>query len=764
MTKTRLFFLLSLLCLSAGVYAQSFTGTVYYQDTKGNRDVLPFAQVYYLEHKSLLDCDEHGSFSLDLDHDATFVATYVGYSQDTVRVVAGTPSAEFCLTGSNELQEAVATARQAGLQRLSQIKTEAITAAGLCKMACCNLAESFENTASVSVGYSDAVTGARQIKLLGLSGVYTQMQDEKMPVMKGLASTFGLNYIPGQWLESILIAKGPGSVANDAGGITGIINMEHRKPLDETPLFVNVYGSSDKMFDANVVSALQLNDCWSTVLLTYFSYANSMMDHNGDGFRDDPTTRQINVANRWLYYAPSGLQVRFGFKVVDDDREGGQMGFNRKMAGEMTPAAWGSLIKNRLYNGYMKIGLPLADDQSSSIAFVTTYNHYTSQATFGCNPYDGIQDNLFANLIYHNDFNESHTLEVALTSQWDRTDEEYTRWEYGGGIYTPFPIPVRSEIQAGAMAEYTYKVGEIFTAVAGMRVDYDTYYKKWLPAPRLTVKYAPIHDLVLRGSVGRAFHAPSVFADNYGLFSSNREFMYSPAPDGKGGYAEERGLNLDMEDAVTAGANITWYLPIGEEDASFLSFEAFHTQFAHQVYADIEYKPNTTAVYLTQSATNTLQADLSLDFNEHFNALVTFRYTDPQVVVKRAYSDVTETIQRPMTSRYKGVLNLQYKTDLSKWIFDFTAQLNGPMRLPNYAADIWGMEYSPVYPMLYAQVTRKFKGLDIYAGAENITGFRQHDAILGAEDPFGADFDASVVWGPLMGRKFYLGLRYTLWK
>ena len=117
-----------------------------------------------------------------------------------------------------------------------------------------------------------------------------------------------------------------------------------------------------------------------------------------------------------------------------------------------------------------------------------------------------------------------------------------------------------------------------------------------------------------------------------------------------------------------------------------------------------------------------------------------------------------------MTSRYKGVLNLQYKTNLSKWIFDFTAQLNGPMRLPDYAARAWNMEYSPVYPMLYGQITRKLRAMDIYAGVENITGFRQHNAILGAENPFGADFDASVIWGPLMGRKFYLGFRYTLWK
>ncbi|MBP5505999.1 MAG: TonB-dependent receptor [Bacteroidales bacterium] len=663
------------------------------------------------------------------------------------------------LAEEDTLQEAVYVARGSSLKRSGKFNTEAITAAGICKMACCNLAESFENTASISVGYSDAVTGARQIKLLGLSGVYTQMQDEKMPVMRGLSSTFGFNYVPGQWLENILISKGPTSVANDSGGITGQIDMEHRKPVDETPLFVNLYGSSDKMFDGNIISALQLNDRWSTILLTYFSYANSMMDHNGDGFRDDPTTRQINVSNRWLYYDPSGLQIRFGFKVVDDDRVGGQMAFTRDMANQQRPAAWGSLIGNRLYNGYLKVGMPMNEDQSSSLAFVTTFNRYETDASFGYKRYQGLQHTWFANLLYHNDINESHTVEAALTGQFDDTGEEYRFLPEGfGSMAGSLFIPHKKEIMPGAMAEYTFRYGDHLTVLSGARLDYNSYYQKWLFAPRATIKFVPVHDLVFRGSAGRAYHSPSAFADNYGQFSNNRQLIFSYVNDQE----TNRGFNMDMEDGITFGGNVTYYLPLGDEDASFISLEYFRTDFANHVYADREWAPGITCFTMVQSATQTLQADLSLDFSEHFNALLTFRYTDPRVRIMDA--GVRKEIVRPMTNLYKGVLNLQYKTNLSKWIFDFTAQLNGPMRLPNYAATAWNMDYSPVYPMLYGQITHKMRAMDIYAGVENITGFRQHDAILGADDPFGADFDASVVWGPLMGRKFYLGLRYTLWK
>ena len=227
----------------------------------------------------------------------------------------------------DSIQTAVFTGHQAGnyLPRGKEIRTEVISAAGLCKMACCNLAESFENSASVTVGYSDAVTGAKQIRLLGLSGIYTQMLDENRPVMRGLSAPFGLSYVPGQWLESIQIAKGSTSVINGVESMTGQINMEHRKPTDEKPLFINYSAMTDSKMDLNIASSLQLNDNWSTVMLGHVSGNFATMDMNHDTLLDDPLTLQFNLANRWLYYAPSGVHVRFGFRAIRDSRTGGQM-------------------------------------------------------------------------------------------------------------------------------------------------------------------------------------------------------------------------------------------------------------------------------------------------------------------------------------------------------------------------------------------------------------------------------------------------------
>ncbi len=744
------------LCLSlVPALAQNFHGYVYYQKPNGGTEPLPFAQIYHMEREKLIETDANGEFTLKLNTRATLIATYVGYTRDTVVVEPGTAEARFYLTGENDLDESKVVAQQSTMPKLKSIKIEVITAAGLCKMACCALAESFENSASVTVGFADAVTGARQIKLLGLSGTYTQMLDENRPVMRGIASPFGMSFVPGQWLESIQIAKGPSSVINGLEAITGQINMEHRKPTDETPLFIQLYGSSDAMFEANVASAIQFNEKWSMINMAHVGGTAYKMDHNLDGFRDEPEDLQLNFTSRWLYYAPSGMQIRFGGRFLNDDRLGGQMDATKDNAYNLQNNIWGSKIRNRGVNGYFKIGVPLAEDNHANIALVTDFNHHEFNSFFGLKNYDATQNSAFANLIYQNEINEFHKVEFGATWQYDDLRN-----------LKPWSDYSRKEHAISGFGEYTYTWEEALTFVGGVNLEYNTLHG-WLFAPRANVRWAPADWVTLRALGGRGYRTANIFTDNLGIFSTGKDIVIP------------NKLDL-LEDAWTWGGNVTFYLPFGAEDTeTYLSFDYFHNDFNKQVVVDAERNMLAIEFYNLdgKSYTNTWQVDFSVNPLERFNITATFRYTDAKVTLKDQ-----GLVERPMTSRYKGVLNMQYATAMNKWTFDFTAQLNGPMRIPRYAAEVWDMETSPVYPMLYAQITRKFRGIDVYVGAENILGYRQHHAIIGAEDPFGLNFsdggmhtmtssshipqifDASNVWGPLMGRKIYIGLRYTLWK
>ena len=659
---------------------------------------------------------------------------------------------------ADSLDAAVFVSRQAGnyLSKGKEIRTEVISAAGLCKMACCNLAESFENSASVTVGYSDAVTGARQIRLLGLSGVYTQMLDETRPVMRGLSAPFGLSYVPGQWLESIQIAKGSSSVINGVECMTGQINMEHRKPTDEKPLFLNAAFMSDTKMDFNVASSLQMGYKWSTVILGHVSGNIEAHDMNNDGFLDEPQMLQFNLSNRWLYQADNGTQIRFGVRAIQDTRNGGQI--------KAIKDRWTSDILNRSLNGYFKIGVPLNEDNSQNIALVADYSYQDMDSGFGMKTYDAGQHSAFANLLYQNVISDSHRFTLGLNGTFDRYDEELIRAVWSGtALVAKTDSGITDLANAGVFGEYTYHAGDKFSAIAGLRGDW--FYKQGFKvSPRITLKYMPVEEIVIRANGGRGLRYSTPLVDNIGVFSTGKDFI--------GAYDDHI-----LEDAWTVGGNLTYYLPFGAKSNTYISFDYFRTQFAQQMVVDYEYGANQIHFYALdgkRSFTDNYQLDFSVDPVERFNITATFRYTDARIELAGK-----GLVEKPMTSRFKGVLNLQYATNLNKWIFDFTASLNGSCRVYNFMENLKDEDgrllyengRTPVYPLLYAQITRRFKGWDVYLGAENLTNFRQKNLILGSVkdadgyvNAFQPSFDASCVWGPLMGIKAHIGFRFTLWK
>jgi outer membrane receptor for ferrienterochelin and colicin len=632
------------------------------------------------------------------------------------------------------------------ISTLQPIKTELITGAGLKKMACCNLAESFENNASISVGYSDAVSGARQIRLLGLSGNYTQMLDEARPTMRGLAAPFGLSYLPGQWLESIQIAKGSGSVVNGYESIAGQINLELRKPTTAEPLFVNVYLDHFLRTEANVASSLQLNDRWNTAILAHSSVDLQKQDENNDGFMDEPMKKQFNLANRWIYMNDGGTQWRFGVQGLYESRDGGQMDFDKNAP--RNTQIYGSQIENTHVNAYSKIGIPLTGDNAHNIAFVADYTFHELHSFFGMKGYNGRQHSGFVNVLLQNFFNDKHHLTTGLSGRFDNFDETLQdKWTY----FTPsserhtssrnYDLS-RREVVGGAFGEYTYNAGNKFVLVAGLRGDYNNLHR-WLVTPRVNVKYDVTESVALRASAGRGYRSANVISDNIGMLAT--------------GYEIKIDHNLPIESAWTYGGSLIYYFKLFNDERSYLSLDYFHTNFSNQVLIDQEREPEKVWVYNLQgkSYTNTYQIDFSTEPVPRFTVSATFRYNDNKVDL--AGQGLVET---PLRDQYKGVLNLQYGTRMYKWTFDVTAQINGRSRLPNFMPD----DYSPAYPLFFAQITRKFRGMDTYVGVENILNYKQPHPVLSANDAFGPAFNSSVIWGPLMGRRIYAGIRYTLFK
>ena len=753
-----LFFTISICC---SLNAQKINGVVYGIDHDDQRITLPAANVYWEGTGQGATTNADGKFSIDKPTGGKnrLIASFTGYQSDTISVPSGNYQVEFVLIEGVMLSEAIISARQRGsyLSRITPIHTEFITGTGLQKMACCNLAESFENSASVTVAFTDAVSGAKQIQMLGLSGIYTQMLAENIPTMRGLASTFGWNYVPGPWLESIQVSKGTSSVVNGYESTTGQINLEFKKPNQTEPLFLNLFGSNDGRMEANLTSATPVAKYLWTGLMLHGSTEQMEHDVNHDGFTDMPKTKLYNVYNRWVYENPEKeVESRTGFKFLYDERDGGQIS---------EIARYQTHIENRNFNVYNKTGFAIGkheehnedeeceeQHEDSSIGIITNFTHHEINSTYGVKTYSGKQNTFYANVLVSSFIaNPSHKYVAGGSFMYDGFDESYSDMltvNNNDAPILPYRL-LREEFVPGAFFQYTYAGNEKLTVIAGLRGDYHNRYGM-LFTPRTNVKYNITDDIIFRVSAGRGYRSPNVISENIGYLASSRHFNIQSIKD------------LDIEKAWNYGANLTFYIPMPGDKTVTIGMDYYRTEFDNQAIVDMEYDRRQIYFYNLngKSYANAWQIDVNATPFTGFDIFAAFRVTDTKVT----YSNNNQifTAEKPLTNKYRGLVNLSYATKFEKWKFDVTAQFNGSSRLPNLNGFNDAEERSPAFPLYFAQISKKTKRLDIYAGCENIFNYKQKNPIIDAGNPFGTDFDASRIWGPLMGRKFYVGMRLRI--
>ena len=783
--KKSIFLIVVMLCLPMMVMAQrTLSGKV---TDKSSGQPLIGATLYWKNTTAGATTTADGSYSIKrVSGFETLVVDYLGYDIIEMEVSKQVESLDIQMSASAvDIDEVVVEGQQRGNYAKSSgiTRDEQISFAGLCKMACCSLAESFENSASVTVGYSDAISGARQIKMLGLAGTYTQILDENRPIMQGAGATYGLSYTPGMWLNSIQVSKGVASVTAGHEAITGQINLEHRKPTDDERFFLNVYFDSELRPEINMSSAIPLtkDKSLSTVIMAHGSLDTAHHDMNKDGFADMPKANQINVANKWLWQNAGGVQLRWGWKVVNENRLGGEMGYKKNLYDQMmenplqTP--YGSQIHNRNINAYVKLGIPVGyertftgdaeDAVQNNVAMIFDYDNYLTDSYFGVNKVDVVEDAFRFNATYAHYFTERSSLNAGLSGYVRLMDNNYLQQSVDAeGVIAPmWAVKGKSMLaEPGIFAEYTYNIEDKFSLVVGVRGDYsmvdgDYYYDakpQMLLTPRSHIKWNITKRTTLRASAGMGYRRQNLVTDNIWMMTTSRNIEYG-------------NLTNDMEIAATFGGSLSQTFPLAGDDQATISFDYFRTQFFNSMVFDQETSNNSILIYNTsgKSYTDNFQVDFNWTPFRGFDLFATFRYTNAKMTLER--DGKRYLVERPLTSRYKGLINIQYA--VQRWVFDVTAQLNGPVRLPELNGDMDkamnNPTLSPIYPMFFAQVSYKISNLTLYLGCENIANYLQgvgghgNAPIVGV--PYQEGFNSSQVWGPLMGRKFYIGLRLNIY-
>ncbi|MDO9510317.1 MAG: TonB-dependent receptor [Bacteroidales bacterium] len=736
------FILLAFLFLSAiSSYSQKniLRGQVKSAEANGKEKPLPFANVYWEGTTNGTSTDENGNFSIEKPKGSHhLVVNFIGYKNDTLHIENENKIEVSLMPVNLDLSTVEVHGRQPGsyISSVHTIKTENITIGGLQKLACCNLSESFENSATVDVGYSDAVSGAKQIQMLGLAGIYSQLMYENVPFMRGLASPFGLSYIPGTWMQSIQISKGTSSVINGFESMTGQINIEYKKPEHTTEtVLVNLYGNDEGRAEANVAARIGVSGNVSTMLLAHASALGAQLDHNDDGYMDVPTSRQINVVNRWSIEHGHRGHTQLTMGVMNEDRMGGQLHY-KDDPNWLANGKYGLEVKTRRYQGFLKSGYTLDSEGISSLGFQTSATYHNQESYFGKRSYNGTQKSLYGNAIFQSQIgSESHKYSAGISYQYDEYEENYND-----------SLMYRKESIPGIFGQYTLNLNDKFTAILGLRYDFTNLYRKFV-TPRLHTKYNITEKLSLRGSAGKGYRTASVFAENIRLMASSRVFIISN--------------DLQPEEAWNYGLNITQIITIDEDREATLTMDFYRTDFINQIVIDLDASAQKAIISNLDgvSWSNSFQAEATVDVLKKLTLTAAFRYNDVKITQRN------ELTEKAFVNKYKGLLTLSYATKFNKWSFDFTSQYNGQARLPDVSSnpeDYQRPANSNGYFIVHTQITRRFKNLEVYAGAENLTGYVQHHPIIAGDDPYGTYFDAGRVWGPLTGRMLYAGLRYTI--
>jgi len=696
---------------------------------------LPGANVFFLESKTGTTADQYGFFQIrkQSEVDSILTVSYIGYLTKNVPVYNFNDKITIYLDEGSELNEIVVSGRTPGIikSRTALLQTETITTTELCRAACCNLSESFETNPSVDITSSDAVTGAKQIQLLGLSGKYVQTLTENYPNFRGPASIYGMDYIPGPWMESIQISKGSASVKNGYESLTGQMNVEYKKPQKSDLLSLNLFASATGRYEGNADAAFILNDKLSTGVFLHYSTEQTEHDNNDDTFLDMPKKNQFNIMNRWQYASGKYLS-QFGARFVRDYRTSGQTHRTLKDK-SLTP--YEINVNSDRAEFFSKNAYMLNEEESSNIALIFTGSYQEQKSNYSTDIYNVYANNLYASLLYETELSERHHLGTGLSMNWDK---------YAQTINLSHAIAKQPEQEAttGAYAEYTYTT-EKFTALAGLRADYSTLFNKIFATPRLHLRYMPVTWVNFRASAGKGYRTVFVMPENSFYLASNRQIEIAP--------------DLKQESAWNYGTSINFYIPISNKELK-LSGEWYYTDFDNQVVVDVDSDVHAVKFYNSKkSYANSVQVEASYPVFKGFDLLAAYRWIN----AKSDYGG--KMMKTPLASDYKAMITASYETPRRSWVFDFTTQFNGRGRMPTPDATnpLWESSFDS-YAILNAQITKNFKQWSIYAGAENITNFTQKNPIISPDNSYGSDFDATMVWGPTIGRKFYLGIRFNI--
>ena len=743
--KIKFIFFIFFICFSS--YSQELlTGKVSFLNKDNKVVLLEGVNIYWKDSSIGVISDKTGNYSIPFSKDSNILVFQIlGFKQENIIIENIKTYNHILIEQSDQLDEVVVSKRKKSIQK-SYFKTQNIVNVSsdeLLKAACCNVSESFETNPSIDVNYSNAITGVKQVRMLGLESPYLLITEENIPMVRGASQVFGLSFIPGPWVESMQITKGTGSVVNGFESISGQINIELQKPVVDEPIFINVFRSNMGRNEMNFHLNRNINNKISTKFFLHADNNNSINDNNSDGFLDHPNYKGINFFNRWQYInLEKGIVSFLGLRYMKEDKNAGEDVANLKL--KRMP--WLSEINTQRFDSNFKFGYVNPNIPYQSIGFQMAYSNHEQISFFGNRNYNINQDSFYSSFLYNSILgNTMNKFKAGLNFSYDDFEElvDFENKKYN-----------RIDKSIGGFFEYSYDNLDKLSLVAGLRYDIHNNIGSFF-TPRFHLRFQPSEKSVFRFSIGSGRKSSNIFSENQGVFSSGRNIkILAKTPSGK-------FYGLNPEKAWNYGISFRQGFALNNQEGD-VTIDYYITDFQNQIIVDFEKQGELQFYNLVgKSFAKSFQIEIDYSINNNINLKSAFKNYD----VKKQYNSGLK--QNPLTPKNRFFINLDFSSNLkenkAQWRFDFTYNWIGKQRLPLHSGQSSLKGYSPSYVLMNTQLTRVFsEKFDIYLGAENLGSYTQNNPILGNNNPFGTNFDSTLIYAPINGAMIYLGLRLKL--
>jgi outer membrane receptor for ferrienterochelin and colicin len=458
-----------------------------------------------------------------------------------------------------------------------------------------------------------------------------------------------------------------------------------------------------------------------------------------------PLQKQINIMNRWQYTdLEHGFVSFLNIRVLNDEKQTGQTNFNPD-TDKLTTNAWGSEIDTKRFEVSGKLGYVNPEIPYHTLGLQFAFSNHDQESYFGPNTYNIKHNSLYSNVIYNSIISDSrHKIKTGLSFTYDNYDELVLNEDFS-----------RTERSFGAFFEYTFDNIDDLNLTAGIRIDSHNLLGEFI-TPRLHVRYTPWERSALRASFGRGKRSANIFAENQNMFASSRRISILNS----GGSV----YGLDPEIAWNYGVSFLQGFNLFERKAD-VTVDFYRTDFKNQVVVDYENPQEVNFYNLDGSSyANSFQFEFSYNLFENFDLKTAYKFYD----VKTQFN--SGKLERPLTPKHRIFANTSYETNLedngAQWKFDATYNWLGEQRFSSTVTSPIQYQlpdYTPTLSTLNVQVTKVFSDkFEVYLGGENITNVKQDNPIISADNPFGSNFDANFVYGPIFGSMYYAGLRFKI--